>query len=363
MTFFDAHLAFRRASREKKEPRRPCFERQGLPEQHAPPMMKPKSHHTIPRMHLQHFAGPERAGQVWTYDAVAGRQWSAIPDETCVQTHFYSAVAEDGTIDARVEEFLAQVEGRAAPVYEGLLAGRFPGNPQARFDFAQFLALMHTRTTAMRRMAGEIRGKGAQITSFAYASNPKAFEVAIRGLEAERGEKIDPALKEEVRQAMLDPSNYTLEISKESTFMALAASEKLTPILDRMTWSLAEAQSGYFITSDNPVVREVDPKTRHPIYGDNGFLNETAEISFPLSPKVLLLLSWNPSAREIGALERDHVHKLNVVRAAHSERYLFAHIKDKRITDLAEKYKDSRPGLAVEGFGPKRFAPIKVARR
>jgi len=42
MTFFDAHLAFRRASREKKEPRRPCFERQGLPEQHAPPMMKPK---------------------------------------------------------------------------------------------------------------------------------------------------------------------------------------------------------------------------------------------------------------------------------------------------------------------------------
>ena len=81
------------------------------------------------------------------------------------------------------------------------------------------------------------------------------------------------------------------------------------------------------------------------------------------APKVLLLLSWNPSAREIGALERDHVHKLNVVRAAHSERYLFAHIKDKRITDLAEKYKDSRPGLAVEGFGPKRFAPIKVARR
>jgi hypothetical protein len=57
---------------------------------------------------------------------------------------------------------------RAAPVYEGLLKGRLPQEPQARLDFAQFLTLMHTRTTAMRRMAGEIRGRGAQIHSYAY---------------------------------------------------------------------------------------------------------------------------------------------------------------------------------------------------
>ncbi len=325
--------------------------------------MIPKKQHTVPRLHLQYFAGQNPAGQVWTYDAVGARQWSAIPTETCVQTHFYSAERDDGTKDARLEEFLAKVEGGAAPVYEGLLRGRLPQNPQSRLDFAQFLALMHTRTTAMRRMAGEIRGRGAQILSYAYASNSKAFEGLMHRIEAEKGEKVDLGLKKKVRQAMLDPSGYRMEISKESTFMALSASDELTQILNRMKWSVLIAQHGYFITSDNPLVREADPKTRHPIGGDGGFLNKTVEVTFPLSPKVLLLLSWDEAVRDLGSLERDHVHQINVVRAAHSDRYLFAHIKDKRIARLANQYKDSRPGIITQGFGPEKFSEIKVARR
>jgi hypothetical protein len=325
--------------------------------------MAPKSQHTVPRLHLQHFAGSAPPGQVWTYDAVEARQWSAIPKETCVQTHFYSAERADGTMDIRLEEFLSQVEGRAASVYRALLSGRLPEDPQARLDFAQFLALMYTRTTAMRRIAGEIRGKGVQIRSYAYASNSSAFEASMRRFEAETGQKLDAALKEKVRQAMLDPSGYMVEVSKESTFMALSASDNLTPIFNKMKWSLVEARHGYFVTSDNPIVRDVDPKTHHPMYGDGGFVNKTAEVSFPLSPKMLLLMSWNESARDIAIIERDHVHQVNVLRAAHSERYLFAHINDKRIARLADLYKDSRPGVAMQGFGPQTFAPIKVARR
>ena len=32
-------------------------------------LMSPKNQHTIPRLHLQHFAGREPMGQFWTYDA------------------------------------------------------------------------------------------------------------------------------------------------------------------------------------------------------------------------------------------------------------------------------------------------------
>ena len=127
--------------------------------------------------------------------------------------------------------------------------------------------------------------------------------------------------------------------------------------------ALGATQHGYFITSDNPLVREVDPKTSHPVYGDQGFMNKTAEVTFPLSPKILLLLSWDESARDLGAIQRDHVHHINVARAVHSERYLFAHIKDNRVAKLADKFKDSSPGITTEGFGPERFAPITVARR
>ncbi len=112
-------------------------------------MNTPKGHHTVSRLHLQHFAGSKPAGQIWTYDAVTGREWSAIPEETSVQTHFYSAERDDGSIDTRIEEFLSTVESNAAPVYEGLLRGQIPGESQERVDFAQFIALMYTRTTAI----------------------------------------------------------------------------------------------------------------------------------------------------------------------------------------------------------------------
>jgi hypothetical protein len=62
-------------------------------------------------------------------------------------------------------------------------------------------------------------------------------------------------------------------------------------------------------------------------------------------------------------LPREYVGDVNVVRAAHSDRYLFAHIGDKRIAKLAENYKNSRPAATTMGFGSDVFAPIKVARR
>ncbi len=77
--------------------------------------MAPKGQHFIPRLHLQHFAGDNPKGQVWTYDATSGQAWSAIPEETAVQTHFYSAERDDGSMDTRIEEFLSIVEGAAAP--------------------------------------------------------------------------------------------------------------------------------------------------------------------------------------------------------------------------------------------------------
>jgi hypothetical protein len=324
---------------------------------------KPKGHHFYPRLCLQHFAGTEPGGQVWTYDAISGKVWSAIPEETAVETHFYSAEQPDGTMDTRVEDFLSDVESRAAPVYEGLLSGIVPGAAQARTDFAQFLAVMYARTPTMRRMSAEIHGRGLQIHSYAYASDDEAFERLTRQVENEKGEPMDPQIKEEIRKRLLDPSGFELVVPKELTLSALTISDRLVPLFYKMKWSLLSAGHGFFITSDNPVVREVDPRSRHPIYGDHGFLNRSAEVTFPLSPKLILLLSWDQDAPDQAELKRQHVELMNNARAACSERYLYAHLRHSSLEKLAAKFKHSRPMMTTEGFGPKRFAPIKVSRR
>jgi hypothetical protein len=323
----------------------------------------PKRQHFIPILHLKHFAGSDPQGQVWTYDAETSAVRSAVPKETAVQSHFYSAEGDDGAMDTRIEEYLATVESYATPVYEGLLRGEIPKGSQARADFATFLALMYVRTPTMRRMHGEGYGRFLQTLVYAHALDDRIFERTIKGYERERGEPLDPETKKRLRSDMLDPSGYALEIPKEKTFGALNAAEKLAPIFYKMRWSLVVAEHGYFVTSDNPLVRIVKPRPYHRMYGDHGFLNKTAEVSLPLSPKVLLLLSWDETALERGALGRKHVTALNRVRAVYCERYLYGHVRDKRLEELAAEFKGSRPGMTMLGFGPKKFAAVSVVRR
>jgi hypothetical protein len=212
-------------------------------------------------------------------------------------------------------------------------------------------------------MSAEIYGRGLQIMTYANAANKRVFESTMKRYEKELGKALDGETKERLRRDMLDPSGYVIEIPKERTFSSLKVADDLAPIFFKMKWSLVIAEHGYFVTSDNPLVRLVDPKTSHPIRGDFGFYNKTAEVSLPLSPKMLLVMSRQKNARDIGVVDRNAVNGLNRARAANSERYLYAHVLDKRLQRLAAEFKESRPGMTTQGFGPKKFAEIRVPRR
>src|SRR4051812_28594823 len=240
-----------------------------------------KRQHFIPRLHLRHFIGQQPAGQVWTYDAETGDVRSSTPENTAVETHFYSFGAADGKMDTRIEEFFANAESKAASIYTSLLSGIIPpADSQERADFATFIALMYARTPTMRRMHGEFIGRQMQIMSYAYGRNKQAFEALGRRVEEAGGSVLTDEEKERLRQNFIDPSGFVMQVTKEATLPALGLADKLAPLFFRMKWSLISAANGFFITSGNPVVREVDPKSVHKFYGDGGFANKTAEITF-----------------------------------------------------------------------------------
>ena len=133
----------------------------------------PKGQHHTPRLHLQHFVDRGAGNRVWTYDKLSGRVWSASPDETAVETHFYSAELPDGTMDTRLEDVIGKIEDAAAPVYTALLEGKIPGPSQERSAFARFVGLMYARTRAMRRMAGETAARLAQINLYFTGRHPQ----------------------------------------------------------------------------------------------------------------------------------------------------------------------------------------------
>ena len=73
---------------------------------------------------------------MWTYDKMIGKPRSAVPEETAVFTHFYSVELDDGTYDSSLEEFLATIETKAAPIYSDMIADKLPDDQQKRYDFA-----------------------------------------------------------------------------------------------------------------------------------------------------------------------------------------------------------------------------------
>jgi hypothetical protein len=320
-----------------------------------------KSQHHVPVLHLRNFVGHAPQGHVWTYDKLTGGVRSSIPEETGFETHFYSVERDDGTMDTAIEDLLAEIESKAAPVYRNLLEGK-NCQGQAKSDFANFLACMFARTQSMRRMFAEVLSRGIQIRNYAYGTNEKAFESFIQRSGKDRP-PLDQEGKETLRKALTDPSQFVIQISREATLRGLGVIDRLTPILFNMGWSLVYPKHGYFITSDNALARTSDPASHSPAYGDGGFLNKTVEVTFPLSPNTMLLMTWRDMPLLSSEASREAVEGWNMMRAARAERFLYAHINDIRIAKLAARQRSSRPGIATQGLGPKKFAKTVVRRR
>ena len=56
-------------------------------------------------------------------------------------------------------------------------------------------------------------------------------------------------------------------------------------------------------------------------------------------------------ARGSGAAER-----------VYARRFLFGPCNDPGIQKLGAKYKDSKPGIAISGFGPEEYSPVELSR-
>jgi hypothetical protein len=145
------------------------------------------------------------------------------------------------------------------------------------------------------------------------------------------------------------PQAFEFEIPKDRTFSALGVADKLAPMFFNMNWYLMTASEGFFVTSDNPLVREVHRSTVHPFYGDQGFLNKTAEVTFPLSPSKLLLMAWSDAPRR-ATLTRDLGLRANEARAAQSDQFLYSHVNSAEIEQLAARFRDSRPAMTTQGL-------------
>lgn len=281
---------------------------------------------------------------IWTYSKSRGTALPSRIEETGYQKNFYSIIDADGEYRDEIDKLLQGIESSAAAPYRQLLTGDIPEG-QARADFAVFVATCFTRSPAFIRAYAEATARAMQLELRMNAQDLSSFNRLVDDMEQATGELIED--REEAFRFLNDPTRYTLGVSEKVGLKAIGVADDLTPLLMNRRWNIAIASADTFITSDNPVYRWVPPETIHPFYGCGGFKNARAEVSFPLSSSMMLIIGDGlPSEGQV-LIDSHDVYSLNRMRAANAEEFLYADSKDDRFIKLAADFSDQKPRMTI----------------
>ena len=321
-----------------------------------PAPKRTKNQHYVPRLHLRRFLSQAPKNMIWTYDKERGSVRPSRVEETGNQTNFYSVQRGDGSYNDVLDVWLQGVENDAAGPYEELLDGHIPTG-QAKADFSVFVSSLYARSPALIR--GNARGyaKFLQHIMDLQFGTRERFEAGMDRYEQETGNKID---RDELFESWKDKDRFIMEISQKKGLSAMGVTDDLTKIFLSREWYLIEAYEDYFITSDSPVFKFTHPDDWQGIYGDGGFLNPKAEVTLPLSPKIMLLITGEKMDVGSLALTGKLVWEINGARAYGAERFLYSHVRDDRVKGLAAEHREPVDRFVIEGAGP--FHDVKVTR-
>lgn len=315
-------------------------------------MTRCKSQHYVPRLHLREFVGSSPKGMIWTYDKVADTQRPSLPERTGAANNFYSPRGLEGNFIDDLDQWLTGVEDKAAPSYRKL-CNLEPLAPQERSDFATFVSSLHLRSPAILRAYAEGYAKTIQLATRMRWPTKERF--------AEEMSATLPPQGVDTMWDMLKSNGYKMEVDIKRGLSIMAASDDVQRILFHRNWYLIRPSAGFFITSDAPVQRVTPKQFHHPAYGDGGFAHVQSEVTMPLAPDLLLLITGQELGGWVNLASGLAVQELNRLRAAGADRFLYAHVRETSIRSLAAECKDSRPSVSITG--DRDLAEIEVVHR
>ena len=307
--------------------------------------MVTKQAHLVPKFYLEGFTGDSPKGQVWTYDKKTGKSWSKVPDETGTQQYFYAVKREDGSIDNTIEDYFADVEGKAKVGHESLLNGVMPTG-QVRADYATFIATQFHRTSFMRQQYAGAHAKKLNDQIIRFASDVDKFQEFMHKRGTEHGEKFDATKREEIRKGILDTRNFKMVVPQEITLSALIPADNLMEAIYEMEWGVAHVRDGFLLTSDNPIAaharKELVISSTTKI--DDITFDASSKFDFSLSPHKLLVMQWQKLPSSF-TLAPNMLNFVNESRQIRSDRFIYSHKNDDKLKQDLQKFDGMKWGV------------------
>jgi hypothetical protein len=272
--------------------------------------------HYVPQKYLQSFCTPSADQKVWMFDKKT-RAWSLAAIKRVAQ--------EPGYFSPRTETELNEaVEGPANRVLDKLRKGAILTRNE-RTTLGLYIGVMMMRVPRKRR-------KG-------YALVPGVLQSTIRELREQltilAKKRNDPhALANRLAELDQLQQKFAREPPKEVVNQILNPwpSEHVLAAICGMTWRFISTEGpSFFLTTDNPAF----------FFEGLGIANPTSELTFPLSPNLALVASWQgkPEATLFFKAKHALVKEINRRLASGAERFLFYRERVQWIETLATREK------------------------
>ncbi len=281
-------------------------------------MSKPKNQHWVPQFYLRYFSTPEtiekKYPQVWIISKLEedGDEKLTSVKKVCGKNYIYTPKTKNGDRNWHLENKFGSTEFTISLLWDRL-ANNFAdlSDKTIRKGVSLFIALTYLRNPEIRR---QIEERYNQLVNF-YKSIP-ADESGIPLIDTIRVKgvayKFDTGDWHEYKSR--DKNGH------DQSFTQLIQSEavKIAEILMQKRWSIIFSETDAFVTSDKPVILV------HPSIKNFGFDTKGVVVSFPLSPKRLIVMDdlFNEPANQYYPLLKSNLGCYNLLIWNNINRFL-----------------------------------------
>ncbi len=285
-----------------------------------------RNHHWIPQCYLKGFAkSRSKNAKLFVADAISRKTFETIPRNVASARDF-NRIDVPGVPPNQIESDYARFEGLVDKALERMAISKEFGDDEAYNLILNLIALLAVRNPRMREHSQEFQERIIKRMMELTVATKEHYEASL-GTPV-RGDVVesDQAVTYEAMRDFVERDEYTIEVSTTGHVrQELELVDTVLPLLGKRHWLLirAPANSGGFITSDDPVVLVWSERKNRGPFSSPGFGLRDTEVIFTVTRDLAMLGVFDG---EVGVREArpETVAQINGIIVAHSNRQIYA---------------------------------------
>lgn len=269
--------------------------------------MASSKQHYVPRCYLREWVDPNTPiGQepyVWRFDRGGKNRKKKSPKNILTGTDMYTLRVSGKRKNYSIEQTLSRVESEYASIFRTKINNKLPLSEYEHIILCAFVATMLQRTlrykNTLEKFFDELIGRTELLEKHHNAEPKKSIE--LKGLK-ENSHKVG------IIQLLPDLTQLLMQMS--------------------IAFLCADESTSKFITSDDPC-NLFNPDLQWQRFYGPGLGQKNVQLTLPLSPRVLLCMSWS-NLRGYIKWQRKRVDEANRIVAGHCYEYVVSHSPQKK---------------------------------